>query len=59
MEMRTHCEKCTIILNHMSDAYICSYECTYCFDCYRKLNTICPNCSGDLVIRPKRKPKNE
>ncbi|MFC7772793.1 DUF1272 domain-containing protein [Flavobacterium sp. GCM10027622] len=57
--MRTQCEKCTTELNHQSEAYICSYECTYCSDCFRKLKAVCPNCSGELVIRPKRKPTTE
>jgi uncharacterized protein len=59
MEMRTQCEKCNAILNNQSEAYICSYECTYCPDCFQELNAVCPNCSGELVIRPKRKPKTD
>lgn len=55
MEMRTICEKCSANLELNSEAYICSYECTYCPECYHKLDKICPNCSGELVIRPKRK----
>lgn len=55
MEMRSCCEKCTIELEMSSEAYICSYECTYCPTCYSELKAICPNCSGELVIRPKRK----
>lgn len=57
MEMRNQCEKCTIPLSEQSEAYICSYECTYCKDCYTKLQAICPNCSGELVRRPKRNLK--
>ena len=59
MEMRAQCEKCNTKLNHQAEAYICSYECTYCADCFHEMNAICPNCSGELVVRPKRKPKTE
>ncbi|WP_417935450.1 DUF1272 domain-containing protein [Flagellimonas aquimarina] len=55
MEMRNKCEKCDIILNHESDAYICSYEFTFCSTCSTGMNYNCINCNGELVIRPKRK----
>lgn len=55
MEMRKQCEKCNLDLALDADAYICSYECTYCKECFEKLNAVCPNCSGELVRRPKRK----
>ena len=55
MEMRTECEKCGTELKHDSEAYICSYECTFCPDCSGEMDYICPNCSGELVKRPKRK----
>ena len=55
MELRKQCEKCNLELALDTEAYICSYECTYCKDCYEKLKAVCPNCSGELVRRPKRK----
>lgn len=55
MEMRNKCEKCGAILNHKSEAYICSYECTFCSTCSIGMEYNCINCNGELVIRPKRK----
>ena len=57
MEMRTNCKRCSNELNNLSEAYISSYEYTYCKDCYHELKAVCSNCDGELVIRPKRKPK--
>lgn len=53
--MKTKCEKCEKELKHDSEAFICSYECTFCADCSDKLKHICPNCGGELVRRPIRK----
>ncbi len=57
LEMRQQCECCEKPLNDLQkDVYICSYECTYCADCAdNDLKHVCPNCQGDLVIRPSRK----
>jgi len=55
LEMRTVCEKCGEELSHDGDAFICSYECTFCKDCTEKMDDVCPNCGGELVRRPKRK----
>ena len=57
MEMRTECERCHIPLGMESNAWICSYECTYCESCNQELQSCCPNCGGELVIRPKRRPQ--
>ncbi|MGB2086769.1 MAG: DUF1272 domain-containing protein [Flavobacteriaceae bacterium] len=56
--MRPHCELCQKKLPHTSsEAYICSYECTFCKDCVEtKLHRRCPNCSGDFQKRPNRNP---
>ena len=35
-------------------ASICSFECTFCSACATELRGICPNCSGELVSRPRR-----
>ena len=55
LEMRTECERCGAALGHMTDATICSHECTWCRNCAEELAYICPNCQGDLQTRPTRK----
>jgi hypothetical protein len=55
--MRSACEKCNAALPHEGEAYICSYECTFCRGCTDAMHGICPNCGGELVARPKRKSK--
>ena len=55
LEMREQCEKCNKSLVHDDEAYICSYECTFCDECSEKMGSSCPNCGGELVRRPKRK----
>jgi len=57
LEMKQNCESCDTALPPASeDAYICSFECTFCRECSEsKLNYVCPNCSGVLVSRPTRK----
>ncbi|TMD04320.1 MAG: DUF1272 domain-containing protein [Chloroflexi bacterium] len=52
--MRTTCEGCGRQLGAVGDAWICSFECTFCPDCARGANSTCPNCGGELVPRPKR-----
>jgi uncharacterized protein len=54
LEMRTECERCGAPLAQDGDATICSYECTFCRSCAEALDFVCPNCSGELVGRPKR-----
>jgi len=56
LEMRNKCERCsTGLAPAVDDAYICSYECTFCNDCAEKhLDFVCPNCGGKLVTRPAR-----
>jgi len=58
LQMRPGCECCDRDLPADSaDARICTFECTFCADCTdRRLAGICPNCSGDLVQRPRRPP---
>jgi uncharacterized protein len=55
LEMRTVCERCSAPLTPTDDAVICSYECTFCARCGDELAHVCPNCSGELVARPKRR----
>ncbi|NNF00057.1 MAG: DUF1272 domain-containing protein [Pyrinomonadaceae bacterium] len=54
LEMRKICEKCEGSLDADGTAFICSHECTFCKDCTEKMNAVCPNCSGELLRRPKR-----
>ncbi|HLK44113.1 MAG TPA: DUF1272 domain-containing protein [Thermoleophilia bacterium] len=53
--MREACERCQAPLPADGPAYICSYECTFCPSCTEgQLRRTCPNCSGELVARPRR-----
>jgi hypothetical protein len=54
LEMRSDCERCHVALAHSSLAYICSYECTFCPPCAEQMQLRCPNCSGELLTRPRR-----
>ncbi|WP_339488447.1 DUF1272 domain-containing protein [Pseudomonas sp. EL_65y_Pfl2_R95] len=56
LELRPNCECCDCDLPGDSDAaFICSFECTFCRDCANEhLQLKCPNCSGELVPRPRR-----
>lgn len=58
LEMRASCECCTQELPVDSkEAFICSFECTFCHQCAETaLAFRCPNCSGELLRRPARKP---
>jgi len=58
LEMRATCEKCMTDLAADGEAFICSYECTFCGPCTQAMNGTCPNCGGELVPRPRRKPKD-
>jgi hypothetical protein len=54
LEMRPECEKCGAALRADGEAYICSYECTFCPACMERMNGSCPNCGGELLRRPRR-----
>lgn len=54
LEMRSECERCHALLEGEDTAFICSYECTFCADCADEMNEVCPNCGGELVLRPIR-----
>lgn len=60
LQLRPNCEWCDKDLPPDSmEARICSYECTFCWDCVESvLQNVCPNCGGGLVPRPIR-PSNE
>ena len=55
LEMRGECESCNAKLAPDGDAWICSYECTFCSACTERRARTCPNCGGELVPRPKRR----
>ena len=52
--MKPECEKCGTRLELAGEAYICSYECTFCRPCTGALNEVCPNCGGELVRRLRK-----
>ena len=56
LELRPNCECCDADLPPASaDAFICSFECTFCRRCAEgALAGTCPNCGGNLVCRPVR-----
>ncbi|HET7465440.1 MAG TPA: DUF1272 domain-containing protein [Candidatus Dormibacteraeota bacterium] len=55
LEMRSSCETCGRVLEVDGPAYICSFECTFCDECARERHRlVCPNCQGELVVRPRR-----
>lgn len=60
LQLRPSCECCDRDLPPDSEeALICSFECTFCTACARdRLAGVCPNCSGELVSRPRR-PANK
>jgi len=55
LKMKSQCESCSEKLGNESDAFICSYECTFCTTCTNSMKHVCPNCDGELVKRPTRK----
>ena len=54
LELRESCERFDAALPHEAEAFICSYECTFCPGCTSAMGAICPNCAGELVRRPRR-----
>ncbi|MBT8065984.1 MAG: DUF1272 domain-containing protein [Gammaproteobacteria bacterium] len=56
LQMRPNCEACDKDLApDAHEAYICSFECTFCVDCANvRFKSTCPNCGGNLVRRPSR-----
>lgn len=55
LKMKQSCERCGAPLRLIDQAYICSFECTFCPACSERLEKTCPNCQGELVLRPPRK----
>ena len=60
LELRPTCEHCNRKLPPESaEAWICSYECTFCGDRVENvLQNVCPNCGGGFMPRPVRPSKN-
>ncbi len=56
LQLRPNCECCDRDLpGDSGDAWICSFECTFCTGCAGdRLKGRCPNCGGELVKRPRR-----
>ncbi len=57
LEMRAVCERCQAALDPAGEAYVCSFECTFCRPCWDELRGVCPNCNGELLARPRRGPR--
>ena len=53
LEIRNKCERCEKALAPVDEAYICSYECTFCPECTEAMASTCPNCGGELLRRPR------
>ena len=55
LKLRPNCECCNRDLPPEStDAFMCSFECTFCRSCSEALKGRCANCGGELVARPRR-----
>ena len=56
LDLRPNCECCNKDLPPESEeAFICTFECTFCTDCARNvLHGVCPNCGGNFQQRPIR-----
>jgi hypothetical protein len=55
LELRPNCECCDRDLPPEAQAFICTFECTFCPECVdEKFGGICPNCGGALTLRPIR-----
>ena len=56
LQMRPGCECCnTDLPPDSNDAWICSFECTFCTTCVEsKLGGRCPNCGVSFSKRPTR-----
>ncbi|MAW61507.1 MAG: alginate lyase [Planctomycetes bacterium] len=59
LEMRPVCEGCGAATPPADAAWICSFECTFCGDCAERGAAACPNCGGELVPRPRRRPEGD
>lgn len=53
LAMKPVCERCAKNLSLSDEAFICTFECTFCAECTAALARVCPNCGGELVRRPR------
>jgi uncharacterized protein len=53
LELRASCERCGTELRPAAEAYICTFECTFCPSCAGGMSHVCANCGGELVRRPR------
>jgi uncharacterized protein len=54
LQMKSACEECGRKLEPSAEAYVCTYECTFCKECTEAMAAVCPNCGGELVRRPRK-----
>ena len=55
LAMYPDCQRCGADLPaDEAEAFICSFECTFCASCAEQLDERCPNCGGELLDRPTR-----
>jgi organic hydroperoxide reductase OsmC/OhrA len=54
LEMKASCERCSAPIELAAQAWICSFECTFCATCAGERAFTCTNCGGELVQRPRR-----
>jgi uncharacterized protein len=59
LALKPNCQCCdSDIAANSANAFICTFECTYCEACATgRLNFVCPACGGNLVVRPTRPPE--
>ena len=57
LSMKPTCETCAAALAADAEAFICSFECTFCARCADGGARRCPNCQGELVRRPRREQR--
>jgi organic hydroperoxide reductase OsmC/OhrA len=51
--MKASCKLCSSPIGLVAEAWICSFECTYCPKCAEELQLACTACGGELVRRPR------
>ncbi len=58
--LKPNCECCDKDLPaDAADARMCTFECTFCAECAeQRFGNTCPNCGGNLVVRPIRPAKH-
>ncbi len=59
LQLKDKCETCAApLINGTDTAYNCTFECTFCAPCTENIHKhVCPNCGGNLVLRPTRPEK--